>query len=210
MDKEQFVPAIRPDVKTEIKPMVPNVVYSHIVGIPKKGYVKACEIVYSWIREHISMVFPQMPEELTSVDYSTIGYKVYVAYSDDGYQMDFQHISNSEAGVIWHVTADIIPDGDIYRLKVENICETINVKERRYSRPKFMKEIFNEVGFVDAGILMEEGSSPEEISYDKLNTIVENPDRNMPIIVIVKPDVIPDWAIDCDGYILRTDMLKRR
>lgn len=71
LDKEQFVPAIRPDVKTEIKPMVPNVVYSHIVGIPKKGYVKACEIVYSWIREHISMVFPQMPEELTSVDYST-------------------------------------------------------------------------------------------------------------------------------------------
>ena len=92
---------------------------------------------------------------------------------------------------------------------MENICETINVKERRYSRPKFMKEIFNGVGFVDAGILMEEGSSPEEISYDKLNTIVENPDRNMPIIVIVKPDVIPDWAIDCDGYILRTDMLKK-
>ncbi len=209
LDKEQFVPAVRPEVKTEIKPMVPNVVYSHRVGIPAAGYDKACEIIYKWVREHISMVFPQMPEELTSVDYSTIGYKVYITYEAGEFHMDFQHISNSEAGVIWHVTLDMVSAGDIYDVNVENICETINVKERRYSRPKFMKDMFNQVGFVDAGIVMEEGSSPEEISYDKLNAIVESPDRYMPIIVIVKPDEIPDWAIDCDGYILRTDMLKK-
>lgn len=209
LDKEQFVPAVRPEVKTEIKPMVPNVVYSHRVGIPSAGYDKACEIIYKWVREHISMVFPQMPEELTSVDYSTIGYKVYITYETGEFHMDFQHISNSEAGVIWHVTVDMVSAGDIYDVNVENICETINVKERRYSRPKFMKDMFNQVGFVDAGIVMEEGSSPEEISYDKLNAIVESPDRYMPIIVIVKPDEIPDWAIDCDGYILRTDMLKK-
>ena len=209
LDKEQFVPAVRPEVKTEIKPMVPNVVYSHRVGMPAAGYDKACEIIYKWVREHISMVFPQMPEELTSVDYSTIGYKVYITYEAGEFHMDFQHISNSEAGVIWHVTVDMVSAGDIYDVNVENICETINVKERRYSRPKFMKDMFNQVGFVDAGIVMEEGSSPEEISYDKLNAIVESPDRYMPIIVIVKPDEIPDWAIDCDGYILRTDMLKK-
>lgn len=209
LDKEQFVPAVRPEVKTEIKPMVPNVVYSHRVGIPAAGYDKACEIIYKWVREHISMVFPQMPEELTSVNYSTIGYKVYITYEAGEFHMDFQHISNSEAGVIWHVTVDMVSAGDIYDVNVENICETINVKERRYSRPKFMKDMFNQVGFVDAGIVMEEGSSPEEISYDKLNAIVESPDRYMPIIVIVKPDEIPDWAIDCDGYILRTDMLKK-
>ena len=209
LDKEQFVPAVRPEVKTEIKPMVPNVVYSHRVGIPAAGYDKAGEIIYKWVREHISMVFPQMPEELTSVDYSTIGYKVYITYEAGEFHMDFQHISNSEAGVIWHVTVDMVSAGDIYDVNVENICETINVKERRYSRPKFMKDMFNQVGFVDAGIVMEEGSSPEEISYDKLNAIVESPDRYMPIIVIVKPDEIPDWAIDCDGYILRTDMLKK-
>lgn len=209
LDKEQFVPAVRPEVKTEIKPMVPNVVYSHRVGIPAAGYDKACEIIYKWVREHISMVFPQMPEELTSVDYSTIGYKVYITYEAGEFHMDFQHISNSEAGVIWHVTVDMVSAGDIYDVNVENICETINVKERRYSRPKFMKDMFNQVGFVDAGIVMEEGSSPEEISYDKLNAIVESPDRYMPIIVIVKPDEIPDWAIDCDGYILRTDMLNK-
>lgn len=209
LDKEQFVPAVRPEVKTEIKPMVPNVVYSHRVGIPAAGYDKACEIIYKWVREHISMVFPQMPEELTSVDYSTIGYKVYITYEAGEFHMDFQHISNSEAGVIWHVTVDMVSAGDIYDVNVEKICETINVKERRYSRPKFMKDMFNQVGFVDAGIVMEEGSSPEEISYDKLNAIVESPDRYMPIIVIVKPDEIPDWAIDCDGYILRTDMLKK-
>lgn len=209
LDKEQFVPAVRPEVKTEIEPMVPNVVYSHRVGIPAAGYDKACEIIYKWVREHISMVFPQMPEELTSVDYSTIGYKVYITYEAGEFHMDFQHISNSEAGVIWHVTVDMVSAGDIYDVNVENICETINVKERRYSRPKFMKDMFNQVGFVDAGIVMEEGSSPEEISYDKLNAIVESPDRYMPIIVIVKPDEIPDWAIDCDGYILRTDMLKK-
>ena len=131
LDKEQFVPAVRPEVKTEIKPMVPNVVYSHRVGIPAAGYDKACESIYKWVREHISMVFPQMPEELTSVDYSTIGYKVYITYEAGEFHMDFQHISNSEAGVIWHVTVDMVSAGDIYDVNVENICETINVKERR-------------------------------------------------------------------------------
>lgn len=209
LDKEQFVPAVRPELKAEIKPMVPNVVYNHKVGIRKTGYDKACGIIYSWVREHINMVFPQMPDELTNIDYSTIGYKVYVSYSEDSFHMDLQHISNSEAGVIWHITADMVAAGDIYDLTVNNICETINVKERRYNRPKFMKDIFNQVGFVDAGIVMEEGTSPQEIDYDCLSDIVESPDRHMPVIVIVKPDVIPDWAIDCDGYILRTDMLKK-
>ena len=60
------------------------------------------------------MVFPQMPEELTSVDYSTIGYKVYITYEAGEFHMDFQHISNSEAGVIWHVTVDMVSAGDIY------------------------------------------------------------------------------------------------
>lgn len=154
--------------------MVPNVVYNHKVGIRKTGYDKACGIIYSWVREHINMVFPQMPDELTNIDYSTIGYKVYVSYSEDSFHMDLQHISNSEAGVIWHITADMVAAGDIYDLTVNNICETINVKERRYNRPKFMKDIFNQVGFVDAGIVMEEGTSPQEIDYDSLSDIVES------------------------------------
>ena len=51
----------------------------------------------------------------------------------------------------------MVSAGDISDVNVENLyVETINVKERRYSRPKFMKDMFNQVGFVDAGIVMEE------------------------------------------------------
>lgn len=209
LDKEQFVPAVRTEMRPEIKPMVPNVVYSHKVGIMPDGYIRACCIVYNWVREHISAVFPQMPEELSDIDYSTIGYKVYISNKESEFHMDLQHISNSEAGVIWHVKTDIVPDGDIYRLTVDNICETISVKERRYSRPKFMKDIFNTSGFVDGGVLLQDGDEPEEIDFDRLNMIIDSPDRNMPVIVIVKPYQVPQWAIDCDGYIIRTDMLKK-
>lgn len=209
LDKEQFVPAMRPEVRTEMKPLTSNVVYSHRVGIRRRGYQKTCELIYDWARDKMSMVFPQMPGELTSLNYSAIGYRVYVSYGSDGFHMDMQHISNSEAGVVWHVKADIVPAYGEYELHTENICETANAKERRYSRPKFMKDIFNQVGFMDAEIDMTESNEPEEIGYDKLNDIIESPQRNMPIIVIVKPDEIPEWAIDCDGYILRADMLKK-
>jgi hypothetical protein len=209
LDKEQFVPAVRPEVKQDIKPMVPNVVYSHRVGIAPEGYRKACEIAYKWAREHMNIVFPQMPEELSSVDYQAIGYRMFVSYNEDKFRMDMQHISNSEAGVIWHVAVDMKKKGDIYELFVENMCETISIRERRYSRPKFMKDIFNQVGFVDAGVNLAEEDKPEDIAFEKLMSVVESPDRHMPVIAIIKPDCIPDWAIDCDGYIIKTDMLKK-
>ena len=106
LTRSSSFPAVRPEVKTEIKPMVPNVVYSHRVGIPAAGYDKACEIILQNGSESTSVwCSQQMPQELTSVDYSTIGYKVYITYEAGEFHMDFQHISNSEAGVIWHASS---------------------------------------------------------------------------------------------------------
>ena len=54
LDKEQFVPAVRPEVKTEIKPMVPNFVSSHRVGIPAvmtrrvRSYTNGSESTSVW------------------------------------------------------------------------------------------------------------------------------------------------------------------
>lgn len=209
LDKEQFVRVSSKEIKPEIKPLVSDVVYSQTIYLPETGYEKACAIIYDWAYQHIKMVFTQMPEKMTNVGYETIGYKLRINYDGRSFIMDMQQISNDEPGVIWHITAELIHvDGRIL-LTARNVCETIYSRERHYNRPKFMKDIFYQVGYIDGDIMLNENMGINCMNYEELHKLILNQSRHLPVIVLVKPDVIPDWAIDCDGYIIRTDMLSK-
>ena len=68
----------------------------------------------------------------------------------------------------------------------ENICETMNSRERRYNRPKFMRDIYNQVGYIDCGRTLGENVKARMVSYPELYDLVEDKTRKLPIIVLVK------------------------
>ncbi|MGN0395347.1 MAG: hypothetical protein ACI4EF_08290, partial [Coprococcus sp.] len=209
LDKEQFVRVSNKEIKQEIKPLVSDNVFSQTVYLPEEGYEKACGIIYDWAYHHIKTVFNQMPEKMTNVLYETMGYKLRINYDSRSFAMDMQQISNDEPGVIWHTTAELVHKDGKLLLNSKNICETIYSRERRYSRPKFMKDIFYQVGYIDGEIKLNDNTGICSMGYGELSQLIKNKYRNMPVIVMVKPDIVPNWAIDCDGYIIRTDMLSK-
>lgn len=209
LDKEQFVRVSNKEIRQEIKPLVSDNVFSQNVYIPVEGYEKACTIIYDWAYQHMKTVFNQMPEKMANIGYETIGYKLRINYDGRSFMMDVQQISNDEPGVIWHTTAELMHIDGRLLLSARNTCETIYSRERRYSRPKFMKDIFYQIGFIDGDIQVNDNTGISIMDYRSLIQLIKNENRNLPIIVMIKPDVIPEWAIDCDGYIIRADMLSK-
>jgi ppGpp synthetase/RelA/SpoT-type nucleotidyltranferase len=209
LDREQFGRVINNEIKEEMKPMVSNLVFGQSICIPEESYMKACNIIYDWAYDHISLIFGQMPKDMENVAYETMGYKLTVDVNEAEFHMDMQHISNEEAGVIWHVTADITQTEQGRLLAARNICENIYSRERRYSRPRFMRDIYNQIGYIDADILLNENVMPQEISNDDLGVLLSNENRTLPILLVLKPSAIPEWAQDFDGYVINTNVLSK-
>ena len=207
LDKEQFGRVINKEIKPEMKPLVSDAVFEQQVRINDDGFHKACELIYEWAYQHISSIFTQMSKIMESVKYDVIGYRLTIDIEADRFFMDMRNISNEEAGVIWHVTALLEKNSEGTFLTCKNICENIYSRERRYNRPKFMRDIYNQVGYIDAGILTDENTVPYEISCDRLLAVLQNKHRKLPVLLIDRPEVFPEWAQNFDGYIINTDVL---
>ena len=209
LDREQFGRVLNKEIKQEIKPLVSDVVFDQTIQIGADGFEKASEIIYEWAYQHISQIFGQMPKKKESVSYEAMGYKLTVDAGTDAFSMDLQRISNEEAGVIWHVTAKLRQKEDGLFITCRNICENIYSRERRYNRPKFMRDIYNQVGYVDAGIFMDENTEAVEVSYTELSEILKRKDRSLPVILVHKPEQVPAWAQNFDGYMINTEVLTK-
>lgn len=195
----------------DIHPLTAVNAFRQDTYIPEDGFSDAVNIIYDWGKAHMENIFANIPDEVVTGTYETIGHKLIVNYDSEKtlFNMDLQHISGSEAGVIWHVTAKIVPKAKGLKLMVRNICESYTPKHRGYIRPEFVRAIYSAVGMEDAGYLIKENVLPPKLDYDELDALVNNPDRNIPVLVASKPEVLPEWAANYDGYILNVKMLRR-
>lgn len=209
LDREQFVRVPNKEIQEKLRPLVSDYVFHQEILIPENAFDKACNLIYEWVYQHIRQVFCQMPKTMGPVSYETMGYRVDIMISDECFTMDMQRISDEEPGAIWHTMAELTKTSEGVRLSGRNICETLHSRERRYSRPKFMRDIFNQAGYVDCGRVLNENVRADEIGYEDLNAIVTNPKRRLPVILIIRPERLPDWAQDFDGYIINAETLNR-
>ena len=207
LDREQFGRVLNKEIKQEIRPLVSDLVFDQTIRIRDDGFDRASEIIYEWAYQHISLIFGQMPKKMESVSYEVMGYKLKVVAEKEYFLMDMQTISNEEAGMIWHVVAELRKESDGLYLTCRHICENIYSRERRYNRPKFMRDIFNQVGFLDADVFMDEDTEAVPISADQLKSLLSHAGRSLPVILVDKPEQIPDWAQDFDGYTINAEVL---
>ena len=207
LDREQFGRVLNKEIKQEIRPLVSDLVFDQTIRIRDDGFDRASEIIYEWAYQHISLIFGQMPKKMESVSYEVMGYKLKVVAEKEYFLMDMQTISNEEAGMIWHVVAELRKESDGLYLTCRHICENIYSRERRYNRPKFMRDIFNQVGFLDAGVFMDEDTEAVPISAGQLKNLLSHDGRSLPVILVDKPEQIPDWAQDFDGYTINAEVL---
>lgn len=209
LDKEQFVRVANKEVRKKIQPLVSDYVFNQEIMIREDGFLKACNLIYEWVYQRTRQLFQQMPSTMEPVHYETMGFKVDITISDGKFVMDAQRIGDEEPGMIWHTIGEVTKTPEGVKLYGRRICETLYSRDRKYNRPKFMRDIFNQVGYVDCGRVMAENVNVTEIGYEELADIISNPGRRLPVILVVKPEVLPDWAQDFDGYIINAETLNR-
>lgn len=209
LDKEQFVKVSNKEPKSEVRPLVSDYVFNQKIYIKEDGFEKACNIIYEWAYQHIKQVFPEMPKQLKNINCETLGYKLEISISENKFYMDMQRISDEEPGAIQHTIAKLVKTNRGVKLYGKNIYETLHSRERRYSRPKFMRDIYNQIGYVDCGRLLDENVKACAISNQDFFDIILDAHRRLPVILVLKPERVPDWAQDFDGYIIDAETLNR-
>lgn len=209
--KEQFVREKTVNVLSDIRPLVPKPVYLQDTYIDEDKFDTAVGYIYEWAREHMKNVFPQLPENPTAGINEAIGHKFIVNYEPDRklFNLDMQHISGVEAGVIWHTLAKLSMKNQGLKLSVKNICESYNPTHRGFSRPEFMRDIYNEVGFNDCGYLVKGNEIIPKIRFDEAVKLIKNPYRRLPVVLVTKSNEPPEWAVDFDGYIVNVKTLRK-
>jgi len=209
---ETFEPIRRREQIAELHPLKSDRVFNQEVYIRPEAFDTASSIIYDWAYERIHEVFNQMPKNIDRLRYESIGYKIVIDYDPHAgyFYMDMQHLSSIEAGAIWHTKAEIcrIEKGTV--LRVENICEAFTSRVRHYSRPRFMRDIYRRVGFIDADRAIGRHEDREsEFSFDELISLVKHPERKLSIIAAIKNSEEYDWSTDFAGYIIDYEKVER-
>jgi ppGpp synthetase/RelA/SpoT-type nucleotidyltranferase len=198
-------------VTTEIKPLTPFYVFRQDIYIAEDGFNDAADIIYRWAREHMKLVFPQIPENVCTCTYETIGHKLIINadMKKKIFNMDMQHISSSEAGLVWHITARLSMKNKGLKFTTRNVCESYSPKHRSYNRPEFVRDIYSNVGMTDAGYIVKENVHATRLCFDELSALVHNPDRQLPVVVVSRMPEKPEWATSFEGYVINIRVLRR-
>lgn len=191
------------------------------VKIAHGNIAVAAQIIYSWARYHVEHIYADLPKMIQTgriLRSEAIGHKLDIYYDlkDGKFHMDLQHISSEETGLIWHTVADIRSTSDETLFTVHNICEAVNSRIRDYSRPRFAKDIYKEIGFIDGETII--GGRDREISsnidgvevftYKQLMKHLEHRDRSLPIIALL-PMCNEPYKVGYDGYTIDIETLQR-
>jgi ppGpp synthetase/RelA/SpoT-type nucleotidyltranferase len=197
-------------VVAEIKPLTPYCVFKHDTYIKEEGFKDAADIIYSWGREHMKLVFPQMSENVTTCTYEIIGNKISVNFDETKrmFNMDMQHISSTEPGVIWHVSVKLNQKNKKVKFTTRNICESYHQKRRAFNRPEFVGTIDNQVGIIDAGYRIGEHYATM-LDFDELDKLIHSSERLIPIAVVSRYEEKPDWAQSFAGYVMDVRTMRK-
>lgn len=191
------------------------------IQLQKGSFPVAAQIIYSWALGHAENIYSDLPKIVQQgriMRTEAIGHKLDVYYDAKygSFHMDLQHISHVETGLIWHTIADLREHEGGTAFTVHNICEAVYSQIREYSRPRFVKEIYKEIGFIDGDTRVggkdneraEMNKSVEVFSFEKLMRHMKNPDRSLPLIAVL-PLKDNSYKTNYNGYTTDPDALQK-
>lgn len=172
-----------------------------------EAHKKAAGYVHSWIKSRYSSVFEHIPESVSDYRGYEPGYSVEVKYDESKlfFEEKTMHIDSKissrlwishallkkdEKGIAFIVTNEYSEPTDRYR-DTENIM---------FSRPNFYGEIADNIGIKDIVRLKENVRYINTDNYDSLGALINNPDRQFPVIVFIGEDEVWTDRFDIDYF----------
>lgn len=176
------------------------------------AFKKAVNYIYSWVNSRFGEVFEDMPDTVESYDNEIPGYRVRLEYLPE--EMYFKEITShmdskianriwisvatikkTEKGLLFDVSNDYAEPTDKYRDN-ENVL---------FSRPNFYGEIADNIGICDCERLRQNIKNIEdEAGYNQLKQLIEDKEREFPIVVFIASDDywIEKFDVDYFAYLV--------
>lgn len=188
--------------KYKLAPMKSDYAFHQSLELPGNKMEECASLIYLWVREHMQGLPFDLPEHLPTERIQCkelIGHHLDFHYEPlhERLHMELWHISASEAGVIWHVIANAKQQQGRLHMVVKNICEHINPKHCKISRPTFVEEIIRKIGVIDADVLcrterdcylQKEALQRKEVDFRELIELLNHKERHLPVLVLLPVD----------------------
>ena len=165
----------------------------------EEAFDKSVGYIYSWVRNRLGEVFPDLPEEPVSYDDEVPGYRILLKYDKEKrfFSEMTTHPDSNEANRIWISNASVEEqDGKLIFIVTNKFAEPME-KYRDpeiglFSRPAFYGEIADNIGIYDAEKMCESAVTVESDTLNDLYDLLYSGRRHFPVIVFMVTD--KSWA----------------
>jgi len=180
-------------------------------GNIESSFKKAANYIYSWVRSRFCEVLTDIPHEIESYNNEKPGFSVDVIFDVSRciFSERTTHVDLKIASRIWISKASIILDDIGLKFLVTN--EYAEPEERfrdnenvLFSRPNFYGEIADNIGISDVERLREEVMYVGIDEVDKLTTLIDDVNRQFPVVVFMAKDNtwINKFDVDYFSYLV--------
>lgn len=160
----------------------------------KSEFNNSARIVYRWARYKLNLVFPEIPSEISDIEYHQPGYDIKFCRQPDklSFQLELSYIDDTMPGTLWHINASVSPcDTNAQQLLFQHrttlYTPSSGVQREAFFKPTYLSELAAKVGLTDQERL---GSQERFIDTpEALHTfeaLLHNPQRRLPIVLITQ------------------------
>lgn len=176
-------------------------------SVYESSFKKAANFIYSWVRSRFCEVFPDIPYDIDYYRNEKPGFSVDVKYDPSKllFSERTTHVDSKIASRIWISNASIVFDGKGLKFTVTNqYAEAVDRYRDNenvlFSRPNFYGEIADNIGICDVERLHEEIIPIGKNEYEKLTDLIDNSNRQFPVVVFMIKDTTWSSKFDVDYF----------
>ncbi len=179
----------------------------------KSEFNMSARIVYRWARYKLSTIFPELPLEAAEVESHLPGYDLLFSWKPEqlSFQLAMSYIDNAVPGTLWHIEAcvkPIAPEQLLFHHRTTLFSPSPAVQHETFARPNYLSELSTKTGLIDQERLRNrEHFVDTNDTYSVLKALIENPQRRLPVILIVQYSNAGDHQPTSDyrsGYDMNT------
>lgn len=175
-----------------------------------ESFSECLNIVYDvWLKREVGDYFPDVfAQPLHQVSFRKQGITVKFKYDVEELRLKviLSHSAVDAPGKVWTITVEIWAEEERLYLLCSNTFtrpEKAGSEVIPYNRPKVYKDIAKQIGIRDVWRLQQDIVDLKEIEEEEFYAFLENPKRNMPVILITLPDESERMEYDsCFGRIM--------
>ncbi len=172
-------------------------------------FLTAANILYKWAKHKMNAVFPDLPADISSYHGQLPGYSLDIRFQpgQPSFEIQLCYIDTQHIGTLWQMDSSIKRRGDLLQLRhvTSYSIPRGTIHKETFCKPSFLADLSNKIGLLD-GIRLSAKAHfvSKQTDFDGLLRLLEHPQRQLPIVVLLQHAPSASQEDKWDGYDMNT------